>query len=497
MSWSRQARVRGRIVWMALVQLVVLLPAEPSPAKDPPSVPVQNSVLRVEVSRARRDWGAPWKLLAPESAGGTAFVIAGDRLLTNAHVVHDAQQITLKKSDGSAPAIATVVAVDETCDLAVLKPADKAFLSGIPDLKLGELPSAGSNVTIYGYPLGGHELSTTAGVVSRLELEVYVEGGAAHLAGQTDAAINPGNSGGPVVQGGSVIGVAFQVLRSGQNIGFFIPTPVIHHFLDDLADGTYSGFPDAPVEILPLESPALRRERGLPADRSGVVVQGIPNGSSFQGVLSPDDVLLSIDGERISDDGTFASGASRLPLAHLFDMKSIGQVVHLEVWRGGRVVAAEWRASHYAPWDRMYRSSAAPRYLVYAGLLFVPMTFDYLMSTNPSAQIRAAIGRAIHAQMWAPGQDPSREIVVLAKIFRDPVNEGVREGTPAIIERVDGQPVHDLADLARILDASQRARDVLELAEPYVNLEAIDHRRALASRPAFLAAHGMTNDRSL
>src|SRR5208337_3133480 len=117
-------------------------------------------------------------------------------------------------------AIATVVAVDETCDLAVLKPADKAFLAGIPALKLGELPSAGSSVTIYGYPLGGHELSTTTGVVSRLELEVYVEGGAAHLAGQTDAAINPGNSGGPVVQGGAVVGVAFQVLRSGQNIGF-------------------------------------------------------------------------------------------------------------------------------------------------------------------------------------------------------------------------------------------------------------------------------------
>ncbi len=99
--------------------------------------------------------------------------------------------------------------------------------------------------------------------------------------------------------------------------------------------------------------------------------------------------------------------------------------------------------------------------------------------------------------MWAPGQDPTREIVALARIFRDPVNEGIRAGTPGIVERVNGQPVHDLADLARILDASQRPRDVFEIAEPFVNLEAIDHQKASASRASFLAAHGMTSDRNL
>jgi S1-C subfamily serine protease len=485
-------------IWLtALVGAVLLLATRASPAKDEPSSAVTNAVLRVEVSVAHRDWTAPWKLLAPENGSATAFVIAGDRLLTNAHVVHDAQQITVKKNDGSAPALATVEAVDEACDLAVLRVSDKSFLSGVRPLALGDLPAVGSSVTIYGYPIGGRELSTTTGVVSRLESQLYVQGLASHLAGQTDAAINPGNSGGPVVQGALVVGVAFQSFRPGENIGVFIPTPVVRHFLDDLADGSYAGFPDAPVELLPLESRALRQERGLPADRSGVVVQGIQNGSSLQGVLAPGDVLLSVGGERISDDGTFASGALRLPLMHLFDMKSIGDAVPLEVWREGKVSRVDWKASKYPPWERMRRSRAAPRYLVYGGLLFVPLSIDYVLRTNASGYRRAMIMRALWSQSWGAPQEVDREIVVLAAVLRDPVNEGTHAGVPAVLERLNGQPVHDLADLARTLDATQRARNVFQFGTTVPEIEAIDHRKASAMRDSFLASHGIPHDRNL
>ena len=62
---------------------------------------------------------------------------------------------------------------------------------------------------------------------------------------QTDAAINPGNSGGPVVQDGKVVGVAFQGFPGADNMGFFIPIPIVHHFLANLQDGRYDGFPDS------------------------------------------------------------------------------------------------------------------------------------------------------------------------------------------------------------------------------------------------------------
>lgn len=62
---------------------------------------------------------------------------------------------------------------------------------------------------------------------------------------------------------------------------------------------------------------------------------------------------------------------------------------------------------------------------------------------------------------------------------------------------MNGQVVHDLADVARLLDSSQKARDVFQIGAPFANIEAVDHQKAAATRAAFLAAHGMTSDRSL
>jgi S1-C subfamily serine protease len=195
-------------VWSATrAFLVVLLTASSARAKEPPDDDVRNSVVRVDISRAGHDWTAPWKLLPSESVSGTGFLIEGGRFLTNAHVVRDAQQVTVKRNDGSAPVIATIESVDEGCDLALLRVQDKAFLRGLRPLRIGALPQVGSNVVTYGYPLGGLELSTTAGVVSRIQNGGYLDGLSQHLVAQTDAAINPGNSGGPVVQGGSVVGL--------------------------------------------------------------------------------------------------------------------------------------------------------------------------------------------------------------------------------------------------------------------------------------------------
>ena len=480
-----------------LVQIAVLFFSASSSAKDDTAAAIRSAVLRVDAYRTRRDWGAPWRTSAPETVSGTAFVIAGGKLLTNAHVVHDAQEVTLEKNDGSAPALATVVAADEGCDLAIVQPKDKAFLKGIRPLELGELPTIGASVTIYGFPIGGHELSTTAGVVSRIELHRYSQGGSLHIAGQTDAAINPGNSGGPIVLGGKVAGVVFQGLLTSQSIGYFIPAPVVRHFLNDLADGTYAGFPSVPMLAEPLQSPAERKERKVPADKSGVVVQAVANESSFSNVLAPGDVLLAVDGQRIADDGTYTAGPTRLPTSHLFDMKSVGQTALLDVWRDGKAIKATWKATLYAPWDRVGHAAKEPRYLVYGGLLFLPLTMDYLGASAPSGDRRAAIAHTIMNQTFGTGADTGREIVVLAKVFHDPVNEGFPEGVPSILEKVNGHAIHGLADLAKVLDESTQARNLFEFAAPQSNLGAIDRLKAEAGKPTFLAAHGIPHDRHL
>jgi S1-C subfamily serine protease len=119
--------------------------------------------------------------------------------------------------------------------------------------------------TQVGYPIGGESLSVTAGVVSRIELQEYAQGGETLLAIQIDAAINSGNSGGPVInEDDQLVGVAFQSLATldSENIGYVIPVDILRHFLQDIErHGGYTGFCSLGVKFQPMESPSLRYGR--------------------------------------------------------------------------------------------------------------------------------------------------------------------------------------------------------------------------------------------
>jgi S1-C subfamily serine protease len=121
------------------------------------------------------------------------------------------------------------------------------------------------------------------------------------------------------MQGGKVVGIASQSISTKQSIGYFFPIPVIRHFLADLKDGHYDGFPDVGMSTLNLVSRALRRERGVPAEKSGVVIQGIAPRGTGDGLLEVGDVLMSVDGVPIADDGRVALGPHHVAFVYRLD----------------------------------------------------------------------------------------------------------------------------------------------------------------------------------
>ena len=236
----------------------------------------------------------------------------------------------------------------------MLRVDDPAFARGLRPLALGTLPRSGTRVNTYGFPLGGQDVSSTAGIVSRIESRGYVHSGAdAHLVVQTDAAINPGNSGGPVVQDGRVVGVAFQGFPGADNMGFFIPVPIVRHFLANLEDGRYDGFPDSGLDTTPLLSPAYRRERGLPPGRSGVVVDRVaPGGTDGRRAEAGRRAALGRGAARSPNDGTIRLGDARVTFEHAIDMLQVGAQARFTVWRDGRELALEAPARRIARYDR-------------------------------------------------------------------------------------------------------------------------------------------------
>ncbi|KAI7996299.1 hypothetical protein LOK49_LG10G01350, partial [Camellia lanceoleosa] len=132
---------------------------------------------------------------------GSGFVIPGQRILTNAHVVADHTFVLVRKHGSPNKNRAEVQAIGHECDLAILTVNSKEFWEGMNSLELGDIPFLQEAVAVVGYPQGGDNISVTKGVVSRVEPTQYVHGATQLMAIQIDAAINPGNSGGPAIMG--------------------------------------------------------------------------------------------------------------------------------------------------------------------------------------------------------------------------------------------------------------------------------------------------------
>ncbi len=116
---------------------------------------VKNSVVKIFTVVKRPDYNQPWQMSSQHRGGGSGCIIKGNKILTSAHVVSDCTFIQVKKYDGTKKYTAYINEVDHSCDLAVLKLHDESFFDGAKPLKIGELPSLGDKVTVYGFPIGG------------------------------------------------------------------------------------------------------------------------------------------------------------------------------------------------------------------------------------------------------------------------------------------------------------------------------------------------------
>jgi S1-C subfamily serine protease len=504
---SRPSSLLAAVALALLAAPLCAQEEEPAPAPVAAPAPraaagnhVAASVVHVQVFRSAFDWSLPWRQQPVSGASGSGFVIEGGRILTNAHVIADARQILVRRPDQANPYVATIEAAGHDCDLAVLRVADPAFTRGLRPLRLGTLPSAGDRVVTYGFPLGGQDVSSTAGIVSRIESRGYVHSGAdAHLVVQTDAAINPGNSGGPVVRAGRVVGVAFQGFPGADNMGFFIPVPIVRHFLRNLADGRYDGFPDSGLDTTSLLSPAYRRERGLGAERSGVAVDRVAPGGTFEGVVQPGDVLLAIEGKPIADDGTIRLGDSRVTFEHAVDMLQVGDTARLRLWRDGAEREVTATARRIARYDRnRNRYGVAPDYVVYAGLVFMKLE-EQLLATLGRGWAQAANRDLVWHQLFREAERPEeadRDVIVLTRVLRHAVNSQMSLNPPLAVDSINGRRIRSLADVVAAFEGNGGRFHTIEL-EGDGGKEALDRERAEAAHPEILKQYAIPLDRRL
>ncbi len=254
---------------------------------------------------------------------GSGFIMDKDGyILTNNHVVEDADKIKVKLADGKE-FDGKVIGRDPKTDLALIK------IGGSPDLKPLKLGNSddlkvGSWVLAVGSPFG-LEQTVTAGIVSA-KGRVIGSGPYDNFI-QTDASINPGNSGGPLINmQGEVIGINTAIIASGQGIGFAIPINMAREIAPQLQKRGHVTRGLLGVTIQDV-TPELAKSLGLGTAGGALVSQVLPDESADRAGIKQGDVIVAYDGKKIET-------SKELP--HIVAATPIGKEVTVKVVRDGK-----------------------------------------------------------------------------------------------------------------------------------------------------------------
>src|SRR5437762_9139798 len=250
----------------------------------------------------RRFFGQPMTRPQRVPSSGSGFIIDREgRVLTNNHVVRDAETIKVTLNDGRTFK-ATTVGTDPATDVAVIKIDG----TNLPVLPLGDSDQLriGDWAIAIGNPLGDLRGSVTVGIVSaqgRSNLNIF--GGTPDFQDfiQTDASINFGNSGGPLCNiRGEAIGINTAINPSGQGIGFAIPINLARHVADQLVAHGKVSRAMLGVNLADL-TPEIAEGFGIHGDQGVVIQEVLKNQPAERAGIRRNDVIVEFEGQPVSD----------------------------------------------------------------------------------------------------------------------------------------------------------------------------------------------------
>jgi serine protease Do len=342
---------------------------------------------------------------------GSGFVISADGIvLTNAHVVDGAKEVTVKLSDHHEYK-AKVLGADRSSDIAVLK----IDAHNLPTVRLGNSDQlgVGDYVLAIGEPFGLEE-TATAGIVSAKGRSLPGDGYVPFI--QTDAAVNPGNSGGPLFDAnGAVVGINAQIYSNSggyEGVSFAIPINLAVQIKDQIVKTGKVEHARLGVQVQTLDQ-SLANSFNLNSPNGALVAKVEPDSAAAHAGIEVGDVILKLNGTPIVDAGQLSA---RVGAATPGDEASI------EIWRGGKTLTLTAKIGSATPLTAAIGSADAPARL---GLALRPLNQDERQQAGVSGGllVEDSQGRAAEA--------------------------GIQPGD--VVLSVDGTPVQSVAQIRKMV----------------------------------------------
>jgi len=282
------------------------------------------------------------------------------------------------------------------------------------------------------------------------------------------------------------------VITSSQNIGYLVPVSMIRHFIEDIQDGRYDGFPQLGIVTQRLENPALKAYYGLEEQYTGNLVADIVYHSPAKGVLKKGDIITHIDGHKIENDGTVAFRHNEYTdFGYYVDMHQMGESVRLSLIREGKKMEVEVMLTAVADDLLLVKTTQydkMPSYFIEGGYIFSPLTRNLLLSTKINQMPLSQ-----YAREWL--SEEKKEVAVLLKVLASDISRGNTDFKMWPIEKINGETYRDFKDFYHKVKCSKEQYLVFEDKDGIKVV--IDREEAQARQEEILKQYNIEYDRSI
>lgn len=453
--------MRSLILFLRLcfgVVVIAVLPCVFNGCRNGVSPSPALSVLRVTSTIRLPDVQRPWLKKTPFTRVGLGTLIEGGRILVTADMASHVADISLERPENGPRGTATVEALDEECNLAILKVSDPLLLEGMKPLKMAATAIPGQTLSILQLESNGAPALSPA-TVTTVAVLPYPPDGATFLAYRVSTTI-------PQREGSFVIPALFEGRLAGLVMRYdprtqsadIIPSPVIARFLSESTKPGYRGLARAGLTWEPVRGKTLRSWLGAESLNGGVYITSVdPEGPAENAGIRSGDLLLSVDGHAIDGEGNVSD--PKLGKVTFSNLTSVGHAPGENAVLGYFRSTGEGRGTNGSSTVTLSgRNPGAENipsridgdevpYHFLGGLLFQELSRPYLKEWGVNWRSEAPQGLVALDTFQADPPRERRRYVILSEVLPSPQTIGMQDLAKRVVERVNGRTIRSLEDL--------------------------------------------------
>lgn len=437
----------------------------------------KECMVLINATNQGYSYNQPWNKKKPSYSHGFGTYIGDGLFLTNAGIVQDASFIRMVSHDEEEMVMAEVVAIDEEVNLALLKPVGETgekLLNKLKPLKVIDDENSdlalGDEVEIWQFTGKGLD-STTSGTLESTNWGVPLTYGMPFVLYEIKSPVNAVTGGAtmPVIKDGKLAGLSLMSETSEQLL-VSLPIRTIRSFMERALDQNgYQGLPAAGLVTEELMDPVFKRYLKIDEKNGGVYISEVrEHSSAYKAGIKKGDVLLNVNGHRIDGRG-MVMDEKLGPVncsALMRDWAKVGNVVKLTVSRDGEEKVFDVtldRDSLEKALIAVTNDEGQPRYIVYGGLVFQPVSRPYVSDVyqNDPNKMRSEILDVFDREEEL-SKEGREEVILLTHILPTPATHGYEGYGFSMLDRIDGAIPKNMKHLSELLNAVAN-KEVIEI----------------------------------